>query len=70
MSLRKAINEKCRECIYDPMPGLGNWKQQVSACTSPDCPLFPVRPQTKPTREKVAGGTKTATFEHQDRQTV
>lgn len=43
-SLRKCINEKCRECIYDPLGGNGSWRQQVTACTSPDCPLFAVRP--------------------------
>ena len=45
MSLRKAINDKCKECIYDKM-GEGNWRQQVEACTSPSCPLFPVRPKS------------------------
>lgn len=46
MSLRKAINEKCRECIYDSNCR-GNWRQQVAACMSPDCALFPYRPQSK-----------------------
>lgn len=44
MSLRAAINAKCRECIYDPHSGAGNWRQQVTACTSYKCPLYPVRP--------------------------
>lgn len=44
-SLRKAINDKCRECLYDPK-ARGAWREQVTACTSPDCPLFPVRPKT------------------------
>lgn len=44
MSLRKAINEKCRDCIYDPLSGLGNWRQQVTACTIKTCSLWPVRP--------------------------
>jgi len=44
MSLRKAINDKCIECIYDPDGGPGTWRQQVEACTSKKCPLFPVRP--------------------------
>jgi len=48
MSLRKAINDKCRECIYDPLCGGGNWRQQVMAYTSFKCPLFPVRPISKP----------------------
>ena len=47
MSLRKAINDKCKECIYDPLSGLGNWRQQVTGCTSTDCPLYPVRPISK-----------------------
>lgn len=46
MSLRKAINLKCRECIYDPMAE-GTWRQQISACTSPDCPLYPHRPTSQ-----------------------
>ncbi len=46
MSLRKAINDKCRECIYDPMAE-GNWRQQISACTSPKCPLYAHRPISK-----------------------
>jgi hypothetical protein len=44
MSLRKAINDKCKECLYDPLSGGGTWRQQIAACTSPGCPLYPVRP--------------------------
>lgn len=47
MSLRTAINEKCRDCIYDPKSGLGNWRQQVSACQITRCSLWPVRPTSK-----------------------
>lgn len=46
MSLRKAINEFCKMCVYDPKSGHGTWRQQTEGCTSPDCPLFPVRPKT------------------------
>ena len=46
-SMRRAINEKCRERIYDPIGGNGNWRQQVTACTSPGCPLYPLRPVSK-----------------------
>lgn len=42
MSLRKAIDAKCKDCIYDPLSGLGTWKQQVQGCTSKDCGLWPV----------------------------
>lgn len=45
MSLRRAINDKCRECIYDPADS-GNWRQQVTACTATECPLFPYRPRS------------------------
>lgn len=46
-SMRGAINAKCRECIYDPYQA-GNWRQQVQACTSPSCPLYPLRPVSRP----------------------
>lgn len=43
MSLRKAINEKCKDCVYDPTEK-GGWRQQVKQCTCTDCPLYLVRP--------------------------
>ncbi len=46
MSLRKAINEKCKDCIYDDLAA-GSWLQQATLCSSSDCPLYEVRPQTK-----------------------
>jgi len=56
MSLRKAVDAKCRECLYDPCAtGLGPWRMQVEACTSPKCPLFEVRPRNR--RRKVNGCT-------------
>jgi len=45
-SMRGAINAFCRYCIYDPNGGNGTWREQVSACTSPDCPLYDFRPKT------------------------
>lgn len=45
-SLRNAIDAMCRACIYDPGSGTGAWREQVSACSSSNCPLHPVRPQT------------------------
>ena len=47
-SLRAAINGMCKQCIYDPISGEGNWRQQVGACTSLDCALYAVRPVSKP----------------------
>jgi len=46
-SLRSAINAKCRECIYDPHSGMGNWRQQVSACSVTRRALWVVRPQSE-----------------------
>jgi hypothetical protein len=47
-SLRKAVNDMCKTCIYDPNAG-GTWLQQVTACTAGEkgCPLFVVRPTSK-----------------------
>lgn len=39
MSFRKAINEKCRDCIYDPS-SRGSWRQQVYLCPAKSCPLW------------------------------
>jgi hypothetical protein len=47
MSLRKCINEKCRDCIYDSFAP-GTWRQQVFLCSVKSCALYDVRP--KPTR--------------------
>lgn len=41
---RAAVDAKCKDCIYDPLSGLGTWRQQVEGCTSPQCPLYPIRP--------------------------
>jgi hypothetical protein len=46
-SLRRAIDEKCRSCTYDPLSGLGTWRQQVGSCHISDCPLHSVRPQPR-----------------------
>ena len=51
-SMRRAINEYCRECIWDSlMPG--NWKQQTGACTMTTCPLYEFRPVSKPRKAGV-----------------
>ena len=49
-SLRRAINDKCKECIFDPLGGCGKWLTQVTNCTSYTCPLYEVRPQSRVTR--------------------
>ncbi len=48
--LRKAIDMKCAECIYDPKYGNGSWRAQVEACTATTCPLYGVRPLTQGSR--------------------
>lgn len=45
MSLRKAINAKCRQCTYDPLD-LGTAAQQIAVCIDSACPLHSVRPIT------------------------
>lgn len=48
-SLRSAINQTCRDCIYDEYAkGEGNWRQQVAKCTVSKCGLYEVRPVSKP----------------------
>ena len=44
----KAIQLHCKDCIYDEIGGVGNWRQQVSACTVTKCALYPFRPVSKP----------------------
>ena len=46
--LRKAIAEMCKQCIYDPKGGYGTWREQVLACTSEACQLYPYRPVPAP----------------------
>lgn len=37
------IRAFCCHCIFDPYQE-GTWLMQVENCTSPDCPLYLVRP--------------------------
>ena len=53
MSLRKAINENCKSCIYDNLAP-GTWKQQVTLCSVTSCDLYEIRPKTtRPIPESV-----------------
>ena len=45
MSLRKAVNAKCRQCTYDPKD-VGTYLQQIACCIDTSCPLHSVRPVT------------------------
>jgi len=51
MSLRKAVNNKCKECSYDNLD-VGTWRQQVERCIDTTCPLHPVRPVSSSNRGK------------------
>ena len=53
LTRQQAINEHCKGCIHDPYSA-GNWRQQVTACTSTTCNLYPYRPVSKPKKPKVA----------------
>lgn len=46
LSLREAVNAKCRDCIYDELEP-GRWRQQVAACTMVHCPLYALRPKPR-----------------------
>ena len=46
ISLRQAINDNCKTCIYDAAAA-GTWRQQVTLCSVTGCDLYPVRPITK-----------------------
>lgn len=43
MSLRVAVDAKCKDCIYDAKSGGGTWREQVAQCPVIGCPLWPVR---------------------------
>ena len=47
-SLKKCIEEKCKQCTYDSTQA-GSWRNQVEACTVRSCPLWEVRPVTMET---------------------
>ena len=45
MSLRKRINQNCKDCIYDPYAA-GTWRQKVTLCSVKTCEFHDVRPKT------------------------
>ena len=46
MTRQTAINEKCKECLYDPEVE-GTWRMQVEACELTACALYPYRPKSR-----------------------
>ena len=66
MSRSKAIEKKCKDCIYDDIAP-GTWRQQITICPMCDCPLYEYRPKTdRPIPESVLEfyGIKKGTFEY------
>jgi hypothetical protein len=51
-SLRNAIDEMCKSCIYDP-GAEGGWREQVTDCDCSECPLYEVRPGVTSTGKPV-----------------
>lgn len=52
--LRQAINNFCRDCIFDKgFEGGGTWRQQITDCTAEACPLYQVRPLTAAAQKAV-----------------
>ena len=47
-SLKKCIQEHCKNCTYDPSAP-GTWREQVENCTVKSCSLWTVRPMTMST---------------------
>ena len=46
MSLRKRIDQNCKDCTYDSACP-GSWRQQVALCSIESCPFWDIR--AKPT---------------------
>ena len=46
MTRQEAINEKCKECIYDPEVE-GTWRMQIETCELIDCALWEYRPKSR-----------------------
>lgn len=44
-SLRKLIDQNCRDCIYDDLAS-GTWRQQVTLCSVKSCAFHEIRPKT------------------------
>jgi hypothetical protein len=51
-NLRKAIDGKCKDCIYDRHQP-GRWREQVFKCTISTCSIWPVRAGATPPKGKV-----------------
>lgn len=59
-SLKKCIENKCKDCTYDSCAP-GSWRFQVEECRVTSCPLWEVRPITMETMLARRKGNKDAT---------
>lgn len=66
-SIRAAINAKCWDCNYDEYDS-GNWRDQVTACPSSDCPLFPHRPLNSKAKASIKEAKLTAMSEDERKE--
>ena len=55
MTRQKAIDAKCRECIYDELAD-GTWRMQVEQCELTACALYPYRPVSRSNAPSKADG--------------
>lgn len=56
-SLRKAINENCRDCIYDPEVA-GSAATQIELCSAYRCKMWVVRPVRSVANRELVGYTE------------
>ena len=63
-SLRAAIDQHCKNCLYDPGRGNGAWREQIDRCTSTNCAIWPVRPRSNGERIKAVSSRKDAPEQH------
>ncbi|MGM0633321.1 MAG: hypothetical protein ACQETO_09120 [Pseudomonadota bacterium] len=49
-SRKRAIEQHCKDCIYDPDGGAGTWREQTQNCTATQCALWPFRPRAATAR--------------------
>ena len=70
MSLRKAINQHCKDCVYDEIAA-GTWRQQVTLCGVKSCALYDVRPKsTHPIPESVLSYYEASLGEYQAKEAL
>jgi len=70
MSLRKAINQHCLNCVYDKLAP-GKWRQQVTLCSVKSCALYDVRPKpTRPIPESVLSYYEASLDEYQAKEAL